>query len=67
MSLPVLLDACVLFPMYLRDSLLRLAAADLYQAYWTGQILDELRGALIRERAASAGQAERIVALMRTH
>ncbi|WP_363259472.1 PIN domain-containing protein [Hamadaea sp.] len=54
MTLSVLLDTCVLFPMYLRDSLLRLAAADLYRPHWSPQILDELHRVLVREGATSA-------------
>ncbi|MBZ4419157.1 PIN domain-containing protein [Myxococcus sp. RHSTA-1-4] len=34
-------DACVLFPPPLRDLLVRLALTGLFQAKWTGQILDE--------------------------
>jgi predicted nucleic acid-binding protein len=62
-----LLDTCVLFPMYLRDSLLRLAVADLYRPMWSAHILDELRHALVRHDVASTEQADRIIALMRTH
>nr|WP_290856687.1 hypothetical protein [Hamadaea sp.] len=40
--------------MYLRDSLLRLAAADLYRPHWSPQILDELHRVLVREGATSA-------------
>jgi predicted nucleic acid-binding protein len=67
MAYSVLLDTCVLFPMYLRDSLLRLAVAGLYEPLWSRHILDELSGALVREDVASASQADRIVALMRQH
>jgi hypothetical protein len=37
----VVLDACVLYPMHLRDVLLQAAAEGLYQAYWSKEILDE--------------------------
>ena len=36
-----LYDACVLYPFYLRDLLVRLALADLCQAKWTDEIHDE--------------------------
>jgi predicted nucleic acid-binding protein len=37
-----LLDANVLYPAYLRDTLLRLAAAEVYQVRWSEQILEEM-------------------------
>ncbi|MCL1467146.1 PIN domain-containing protein [Argonema galeatum] len=39
-KLPVLLDSCVLFPMYLRDLLLCTAEAELYLPYWSQEILN---------------------------
>ena len=36
-----LYDACVLYPFYLRDLLVRLAMTDLFQAKWTDEIHDE--------------------------
>ena len=43
------LDACVLYPMLLRDLLLSLAHADLYSAKWTGHIRDEWVRAKLRD------------------
>jgi predicted nucleic acid-binding protein len=61
--LRVVLDANVLYPFTLRDTLLRAAAAGLYQARWSVRILDEATDSLIaaghmtREQAAHLRQA----------
>src|SRR6476661_2512101 len=55
-----LLDACVLFPASLRDTLLRAAAAELYQARWSAEILEEVRRNLV-EKGRSEEQAQRLV------
>ena len=36
---PVVLDSCVLYPMYLRDTLLCAAEAGLYRVHWSAEIL----------------------------
>jgi hypothetical protein len=41
MAFIVVYDACVLFPAPLRDLLVRLGLTGIFQAKWTGQILDE--------------------------
>ena len=43
------LDACVLYPAALRDTLLRVARAGFYDAYWSEQILEEVRRNLTAE------------------
>jgi predicted nucleic acid-binding protein len=45
-----LLDANVLYPARMRDLLIRLAIAGLYQARWSEQILDECFDNLIEDR-----------------
>jgi len=44
------LDANVLYPQFLRDVLLRLAAADLFAPRWTDRIRDEWTRNLLRDR-----------------
>ena len=51
------LDACVLFPFTLRDTLLTLAENDLYRPRWSDMILDEMERALARELATTAAKA----------
>ncbi len=46
------LDTCVLYPMYLRDTLLRVASEGLYQPLLTQEILVELHGVLSRHHGA---------------
>lgn len=49
MAIVVVLDACVLFPASLRDTLLRAAKADLYRLHLTEEILEEVRRNLIKK------------------
>jgi len=49
LSLTAVLDACVLFPASLRDTLLRAANADLYGMRLTDEILEEVSRNLIKE------------------
>jgi predicted nucleic acid-binding protein len=58
------LDACVLFPAAVRDTLLRAAAAGLYQAYWSDDILEEVRRNLVNSGRATHEQAQRLVGVM---
>lgn len=57
----VVLDACVLVPMPLRDTLMRFARHNLYSPRWSEIILDEVRGTLVRGLARSEAQAQRAV------
>jgi predicted nucleic acid-binding protein len=45
-----LLDANVLYPAYLRDALLRLAEAEVYQVRWSRQILEEMARNVLKNR-----------------
>ena len=53
----VVLDANVLFPFSLRDTLLRSAAEGLFQLYWSGQILDEMERNLVAKGTITSRQA----------
>jgi predicted nucleic acid-binding protein len=60
-----LLDANVLYPAYLRDALLRLAEAEVYQVRWSRQILDEMsRNVLENNPDLSEENMERLVRAM---
>lgn len=56
----VVLDANVLFPFTLRDTLLRAAAADFYQLRWSSEILDEMSSNLVSSSRMSAEKAARL-------
>lgn len=60
-----LLDANVLYPMTLRDTLLRAAAAGYYQLLWSERILDEAKRNLVDNRQISDAQADRLFAVMK--
>lgn len=50
MTFTALLDANVLVPVALADTLLRAAEVGLYRPLWSGRILDEVRHAVLRVR-----------------
>lgn len=58
--LSALLDACVLFPMYLRDTLLSTAEAGLYVPYWSQKILDEAMSNLVLRGKISVEKAKNL-------
>lgn len=60
----VVLDANVLFPFSLRDTLLRAAAAGFYQMRWSSRILDELTRNLVSGGVMSEEKAIRLRAIM---
>ena len=65
MAYIVVYDANVLYPNTLRDLLIRISQADLVQARWTNQILDEMLRALSRNRPdISPDKLERLRHLM---
>ena len=61
----VLLDANVLFPFSLRDTLLRAADAGYFQLYWSDRILEEARRNLVGRGVINEEQAEHLFSTMR--
>jgi len=60
----VVLDANVLFPFTLRDTLLRAAAAGFYQLRWSSQILDEMTRNLVSTGTMPEERVKRLRAIM---
>jgi len=56
----VLLDANVLYPFSLRDTLLRAARAGFYQLYWTDDVLDEACRNLVNDGRMNREQAMKL-------
>ena len=50
------LDACVLYPLPLRDTLLSVAEAGLYEARWSERILDEVERNLVADERTHDGR-----------
>jgi predicted nucleic acid-binding protein len=62
MPFAAVLDASVLYPLPLRDTLLRMAEAEPYDLRWSDQILDEVT--LVADRRATDTQARRLIEVM---
>lgn len=60
------LDADVLIPAALRDTLLRAAQRGLYRPYWSAAILAEVERNLVRARLTTAAQARGLVGVLHT-
>ncbi len=63
-SFGAVLDASVLFPAAVRDTLLRAGAADLFFLYWSQEILEEVRRNLVATGRSTEEQAQRLVDTM---
>lgn len=59
------LDSCVLFPMYLRDTLLCAAEAGFYLAYWSQEILDGATRNLVNTGRMTAEKAINLEAIIK--
>jgi predicted nucleic acid-binding protein len=60
------LDACVLFPAELRDTLLSVAEHGLYRVHWTEKILDEVRRNLIKTKYSTPEKVRYLIEQMET-
>lgn len=66
MAFKVVLDANVLYPFSLRDTLLRLAERELYVLCWSERILDEVSRNLIEDGRTDKATTTRLHAAMRS-
>jgi predicted nucleic acid-binding protein len=64
MPFAAVLDASVLYPLPLRDTLLRIAETELYDAHWSERILDEVARNLVEDGRATEQQARRMTDAM---
>ncbi len=64
MPFGVVLDTNALFPFTLRDTLLRAAAEDMFQLFWSKDILDELERVVVREGAMTEERAAHLRSVM---
>lgn len=65
MLLSAVLDACVLVPAPVRDTLLRAALEEFYRPYWSKDILAEVERTLISRGMASQDGARKVIEKMR--
>ena len=65
MAIRAVLDACVLIPASLRDTLFRCAQANLYSMRFSNEILEEMRRNLIKKGMTTEESANRLVSIIR--
>ena len=65
MTISAMLDACVLYPVYLCDTFLRLAEADLFRPQWSAEIVNEVRRNLVARGVPENAVDRRMAAMDR--
>jgi predicted nucleic acid-binding protein len=63
-SLGVVLDACVLIPASIRDTLLRAAEKEMYRLHWSDLILEEVERNLVKQRMTTEEDAKDLIDAM---
>ncbi len=64
MHFPVFLDTCVLYPIVLTDTLLRVAEQSVFRPHWSGDVMDELQRKLAQVPDVGEERARRRIAAM---
>lgn len=62
----VVLDACVIYPMYLRDTLLRAAEMGFYRVHWSADILNEVRRNLVKDGRATEEGTKNLISMLQS-
>jgi len=65
LAFPVFLDTCVLYPLYLSDTLLTQCEAEVFRPLWSAHVLHELGNCLMRDANLSQEAANRRIGRMR--
>lgn len=64
-NLWVVLDANVLFPFLLQDTLLRAVEQELFQSFWSEEILDEVERNLVKFQKMDATKSKWLIEIMK--